>query len=116
MNPDGSQARRYISFSPRTTDINSTQAKSVPLTVCVTHQRLRRYFATGVKVSSMKEYEALFSKSNAAIEIRKELRKVFDQICAKTDELILLNRFSVADLKSHIEKSEGKVTEKTMRG
>ena len=89
--------------------------KSVPLTVCVTHQRLRRYFATGVKVSSLKEYEALFSKSNAAIETRKELRKVFDQICAKTDELILLNRFSVADLKSHVEKSEGKVTEKTMR-
>lgn len=80
--------------------------KSVPLTVCVTHQRLRRYFATGLKVSSTKEYEALFSKSNAAIETRKELRKVFDQICSKTDELILLNRFSVADLKSHVEKSE----------
>lgn len=89
--------------------------KSVPLTVCVTHQRLRRYFPTGVKVSSVKEYEALFSKSNAAIETRKELRKVFDQICAKSDELILINRFSVADLKSHVEKSEGKVTEKTMR-
>jgi len=57
----------------------------------------------------------LFSKSNAAIETRKELRKVFDLICAKTDELILHNRFSVADLKSHVEKSEGKVTEKTMR-
>ncbi len=36
--------------------------KPVPLTVCVTHQRVRRYFATGVKVSSIKEYEALFSK------------------------------------------------------
>ena len=30
-------------------------------------------------------------------------------------ELILLNRFSVADLKSYLDKSEGKVTEKTMR-
>lgn len=89
--------------------------KPVPLTVCVTHQRVRRYFPTGVKVSTIKEYEALFSKSNAAIETRKGLRKTFDQICAKTDELILLNRFSVADLKSHVEKSEGKVTEKSLK-
>ena len=79
------------------------------------HQRVRRYFATGVKVSSIKEYEALFSKSNAAIETRKGLRKIFNQVCAKTDELILLNRFSVVDLKSHMERSEGKVTEKTMK-
>ena len=50
------------------------------------HQRVRRYFATGVKVSSIKEYEALFSKSNAAIETRKGLRKIFNQVCAKTDE------------------------------
>ncbi len=104
----------YITLSPDNRYKFDT-GKSVPLTVCVTHQRMRRYFATGVKVSSIKEYEALFSKSNAAIETRKELRKVFDQICAKTDELILLNRFSVADLKSHVEKSEGKVSEKTMR-
>ena len=89
--------------------------KPVPLTVCVTHQRVRRYFATGVKVSSIKEYEALFSKSNSAIETRKGLRKIFDQVCAKADELILLNRFSVADLKSHMERSEGKITEKTMK-
>lgn len=89
--------------------------KPVPLTVCVTHQRVRRYFATGVKVSSIKEYETLFSKSNAAIETRKGLRKIFDQVCAKTDELIMLNRFSVADLKSHLEKSEGKMTEKNMK-
>ena len=79
------------------------------------HQRVRRYFATGVKVSSIKEYEALFSKSNAAIETRKGLRKIFNQVCAKTDELILLNRFSVVDLKSHMERSEGKITEKTMK-
>ncbi|WP_288785481.1 hypothetical protein [uncultured Bacteroides sp.] len=89
--------------------------KSVPLTVCVTHLRARRYFSTGYKVSSMKEYEALFSKSNSAIETRKELRKMFDRVCAKADELILLNRFSVADLKSYLDKSEGKVIEKTMR-
>ncbi len=63
----------------------------------------------------MKEYEALFSKSNSAIETRKELRKMFDRVCAKADELILLNRFSVADLKSYLDKSEGKVIEKTMR-
>ena len=87
--------------------------KSVPLTICVTHQRVRRYFATRHKVSSIKEYDALFSKSAAAIAKRKELRKIFDQICAKVDELIVLNRFSVTDLKSHLEKSEGKVTEKT---
>ncbi|MBD5302234.1 MAG: site-specific integrase [Bacteroides sp.] len=87
----------------------------VPLTVCVTHQRQRRYFSTGVKVSTVKEYEALFSKSNAAIETRKNLRKTFDHICVKVDELITLNRFSVADLKTHIEKSEGKVTEKTLK-
>lgn len=89
--------------------------KPVPLTVCVTHQRVRRYFATGVKVSSIMEYEALFSKSNAATEARKGLRKIFDQVCAKADELIVLNRFSVTDLKSHIEKSEGKVTEKGIK-
>lgn len=40
---------------------------------------------------------------------------MFDRVCAKTDELILLNRFSVTDLKSHLEKAEGKVTEKTMK-
>ncbi len=34
----------------------------------------------------MKEYEALFSKSNSAIETRKELRKMFDRVCAKADE------------------------------
>ena len=67
--------------------------KSVPLTVCVTHLRARRYFSTGYKVSSMKEYEALFSKSNTAIETRKELRKMFDRVCAKADELILLNYY-----------------------
>ncbi|MCM1504750.1 MAG: site-specific integrase [Muribaculum sp.] len=89
--------------------------KSVPLSICVTHQRMRRYFPTGYKISSMKEYEALFSKSNAAIETRKELRKVFDQVCAKTDELILLNRFSVADLKNYLDKSEGKVTESALK-
>ena len=44
--------------------------------------------------------------SNAAIETRKELRKTFDLVCAITDELILLNRFSVADLKTYFDKSE----------
>ena len=34
--------------------------KSVPLSICVTHQRVRRYIATGHKVASIKEYEALF--------------------------------------------------------
>lgn len=89
--------------------------KPVPLTVCVTHQRVRRYFATGVKESFIKEYEALFSKSNAATEARKGLRKIFDQVCAKAHELIVLNRFSVGNLKSHIDRSEGKVTEKGMK-
>lgn len=89
--------------------------KSVPLTVCVTHQRLRRYFPTGFKVSTMKEYEALFSKSNAAIETRKELKKIFDRVCAKADELMLLNRFSVAELKAYLDKSEGKVTDMTLK-
>lgn len=89
--------------------------KPVPLTVCVTHQRKRRYFATGVKVLTEKEYEALFSKTKAAVETRQGLRKYFDQICTKVDELIILNRFSVADLKSYIDKSEGKVTEETMK-
>lgn len=89
--------------------------KPVPLTVCVTHQRKRRYFATGAKVLTEKEYEALFSKTKAAVETRQGLRKYFDQICTKVDELIILNRFSVADLKSYIDKSEGKVTEETMK-
>lgn len=89
--------------------------KSVPLSICVTHQRARRYIATGHKVASIKEYEALFSKSAAAIETRKELRKIFERVCAKTDELILLNRFSVADLKTYLDKSEGKVTEKSLK-
>lgn len=89
--------------------------KSVPLSICVTHQRTRRYIATGHKVASIKEYEALFSKSAAAIETRKELRKMFERVCTKADELILLNRFSVADLKTYLDKSEGKVTEKSLK-
>ncbi len=87
----------------------------MPLSICVTHQRVRRYFPTGRKVASEKEYQALFSKSNAAIEIRKELRQKFDQVGDKADELIMLNRFSPAELKSRLDKSEGKVTEQTMK-
>ena len=41
---------------------------------------------------------------------------MFDRVCTKVDELILLNRFSVADLKSYLDKSEGKVTEKNDKG
>ncbi len=89
--------------------------KPVPLTVCVTHQRKRRYFSTGAKVMTVKEYEALFSKTKTAIETRQTLRKVFDHICAKVDDLIVLNRFSVSDLKDYLDKSEGKVTEKSMK-
>ena len=89
--------------------------KSVPLSICVTHQRIRRYIATGHKVASIKEYEALFSKSAVAIETRKELRKMFERVCTKADELILLNRFSVTNLKTYLDKSEGKVTEKSLK-